>query len=69
MLKKKGRTISGLISCILDDDICLVVLEVSQRQEHDISLVDPDLERQSQTAPRDHGTYTYLLSHLTANMG
>ena len=38
------RTIPGLISSVFDDNIGLVVLEVSQRQEDDISLVNPDLQ-------------------------
>ncbi len=38
------RTIPGLISCVFDNNIGLVVLEVSQRQEDDVSLVNPDLQ-------------------------
>lgn len=32
-----------LVGRILLDDVCLVVLEVSQREQDDVSLVDPDL--------------------------
>lgn len=34
----------SLIGCILLNDICLFVLEVTQRQKNDITGIDPDLE-------------------------
>ena len=40
---EKGRTISSFISGVFDDDICLVILEVTKRKENDISLVYPNL--------------------------
>lgn len=35
--------VSGLLRGVLDDDISLLVLEVSKRNQDDISLVDPNL--------------------------
>mmetsp|Transcript_80035 Transcript_80035/g.179090 ORF Transcript_80035/g.179090 Transcript_80035/m.179090 type:complete len:209 (+) Transcript_80035:228-854(+) len=35
--------IPGLICCVLNDDVALLVLEVAQGHEHDVALVDPDL--------------------------
>lgn len=34
---------SGLVGSVLEDDVALVVLEVSEGQEDDVALVDPDL--------------------------
>ena len=65
------RTIPGLISCVFDDNIGLVVLEVSQRQEDDISLVNPDLQsgawRQSSSLRR-YAQSTDLFPHLSADV-
>lgn len=38
-----GLESSGLVGVVLHDDIGLVVLEISERKQNDISLVDPDL--------------------------
>ena len=39
-------TVAGLIGGIFHDDIRLLVLEFTQRQEDDIALIDPDLQWQ-----------------------
>jgi hypothetical protein len=36
--------IPSLISGVFDDDVCLVVLEVPQRKQDDVSLIYPDLK-------------------------
>lgn len=36
--------ISSLVSGVFDDDICLVVLEIPQREQYDVSLIYPDLK-------------------------
>ena len=38
-----GLQVTGLLGVVLENDICLVVLEVTERDQNDISLVDPDL--------------------------
>ena len=40
---RSRSTTAHLIRSVFDDDVGLVVLEIPQRQEHDITLVDPDL--------------------------
>ena len=42
-LKEEGKT--NLLRSVLDNHIGLVILEVTKRDENDVSLVDPDLER------------------------
>lgn len=64
-------TISGLISSVFDDDIGLVVLKVSQRQQDDISLVDPDLQsgaRCKSSSLRRCALSTDLFPHLPADV-
>ncbi|EGX90123.1 hypothetical protein CCM_06542 [Cordyceps militaris CM01] len=34
---------AGLVGRVLEDDVALVVLEITQREEDDVALVDPDL--------------------------
>lgn len=38
-----GLQVTGLLSVVLENDIRLVVLEITERDQDDISLVDPDL--------------------------
>ena len=38
-----GLQVTGLLGVVLENDICLVVLEITERDQNDISLVDPDL--------------------------
>lgn len=40
-----GLQVSGLLSVVLENDISLVVLEITEGNQDDISLVDPDLDR------------------------
>lgn len=35
--------VTGLVGGVLEDDVALVVLEVSEGEEDDVALVDPDL--------------------------
>lgn len=35
--------ISSFIGRVLDDDIGFIVLEITKRQQYNVSLVDPDL--------------------------
>ena len=37
------RTTPSFVGSVFDDHICLVVLELSEREEDDVSLVNPDL--------------------------
>lgn len=41
-------TIPGFVGGVFHNHICLVVLEVSQRQQDDITLVDPHLHQNEQ---------------------
>jgi hypothetical protein len=47
MMMTRELAISSFVSGVLDDDIGFVVLEITKRKQHDVSLVDPDLERLS----------------------
>jgi hypothetical protein len=38
-----GRTATGFVGGVLDDDVCLVILELAEGDEDDISLVNPNL--------------------------
>ena len=42
--KERVRTASRLISGVFYDNIRFVVLEITEREEDDIALVDPDLK-------------------------
>ena len=43
MLRNRMVIKTNLVGSVLDDHIGLVILEISQRQKNNISLVDPDL--------------------------
>jgi len=66
------HTITCFISCILDDDIRLVVLEISKRKKDDVSLIDPHLRHHlnhEEFQPSKQVLSTHLLPHLPSNMG
>lgn len=39
-----GLQVSSLLSVVLEDNISLVVLEIAEGKQDNISLVDPDLQ-------------------------
>jgi len=43
-----GLQTAGLVHEVLHDNICLVVLKVSETKKDDVSLVDPNLDQQRQ---------------------
>ena len=64
------RTATSLVGGVLDNDIRLVVLEVTQRNEDDVSLVNPNLgQGRSDNGRRTQPWPTHLLPHLPSNVG
>lgn len=66
-----GFQATSLIGVVLEDDISLLVLVVSQREQDDVSLVDPDLlpqlasnVRQTLLAIEAQGLQTAVTQHL-----
>lgn len=42
-----GLQVSSLLGVVLEDNISLVVLEITEGKQDNISLIDPDLQRWS----------------------
>jgi hypothetical protein len=62
------HTVSRLVGSILDNDIRLVVLEISQGKKNDVSLINPDLEPKMDYLHCDGSVKAYLLAHLSSNV-
>jgi hypothetical protein len=43
MSNGRTHTTSSFIGGVFDDDIRFVILEIAQREQNDVSLIDPDL--------------------------
>ena len=55
MVREGGPGWTDLLGGVLDDDIGLLVLEISERDENNVSLVDPDLKRTRSRKRRHQG--------------
>lgn len=38
-----ARTIAGFVGSVFNNDVRLIILEIAQREQDDVSLVNPDL--------------------------
>jgi len=61
-----GLQVSGLLSVVLENDISLVVLEITEGNQDDISLVDPDLDKMKR---RELGSVKMHLRHCLIGVG
>jgi len=78
VLRDRRVVKTNLVGSVLDDHIGLVILEISQRQKNNISLVDPDLivrhpssdqlSRRCLVEPEHDPRETHLLPHLSSDM-
>lgn len=70
MTRMKQRTVTSLVGRVLDDNVRLVVLELTQGDEDNVSLVDPDLRAATPSAVRTSIAQqdTHFLAHLPADM-
>jgi hypothetical protein len=54
------HTVARFIGSIFNDNVSLIVLEIPERKEDNVSLVDPDLRRSQRLANRKKDNHTFL---------